>query len=73
MTPANWCLTLAVLCCLGFIWLRCSGETLPQSPAGRLAMIQELYAPWYEDEDGVYRAHPGEGLISAEEARRLLE
>ena len=39
------------------------------TPAGKLQIIQELYAP--PDENG--EPQPGHGLITLEDARRLLE
>lgn len=46
---------------------------LSDKPAVRLEQIMDLYAPWTEHEDGTVQRDPRHGIISQEEAQRLLD
>lgn len=52
-------------------------KTFPDAPpstlAGRFEHVMNLYAPMTEHEDGTIWADPAYGLISREDALRLLD
>jgi hypothetical protein len=47
--------------------------SLPQTPAGRLEFLLDLYAPLVEQEDGSLERDPEYGLIDEEQLVRMTE
>jgi hypothetical protein len=45
----------------------------PKTPAARLALLLDLYAPEVERDDGTIERDPSLGIISLEQIRELLD